>query len=86
MCSAPLAPTPGPGSVAQRSGPLLGDCKAGPKVSDSQEDSGSEEGLPETSVKCKCHGFPSDLKDVVLGWGVDAKMKHGLSGHLKTIL
>lgn len=42
--------------------------------------------LPVTSVKCKCHGFPSDLKDVVLGEGVDAKMKHGLSGYLKTIL
>lgn len=39
-----------------------------------------------TSVKCKRLGFPSDLKDVVLGGRVDAKMKHGLSGHLKTIL
>lgn len=43
-------------------------------------------GLPITSAKYKCHGFPSDLKDVVLGGGVNAQMKHGLSGHLETIL
>lgn len=42
--------------------PLLGDCKAGPGVSDSQEDSGSEEGLPETSGKCKCQTFLLTLK------------------------
>lgn len=34
----------------------------------------------------RCHDFSSDLKDVVLGGGVDAQMKHGLSGLLETIL
>lgn len=32
------------------------------------------------------HSFSPDLKDVVLGGGIDAQMKHGLSGHLETIL
>lgn len=53
---------------------------------ETSSEKGPVKGLPITSAKYKCHGFPSDLKDVVLGGGVNAQMKHGLSGHLETIL
>ena len=43
-------------------------------------------GLPVTTATREWCGFSSDLKDVVLGGGIDAQMKHGLPGHLETIL
>lgn len=81
-----------PGSVAQRGGPLLGDCAAEPKVLDSQRETHKfregpvDKGLPVPSTKSKWPGSSSYLKDVVLGGSLDAQMEHGLSGHLETIL
>jgi hypothetical protein len=64
----------------------------GPKVLDaSAKDGVTVQGRPMKwdachSAKCKWGSFFSDLKDVVLGGGVNAQMEHGLSGHFKTIL